>query len=107
MLPELHACLGCGGWLDDPEAPDRAFFQRGRNGLLCSHCRRSMDLRGTWELPIDSRALAARMLKEPVANFSEISWTRETAADLRRFLVQQIETQIERRLITAPTLEAA
>ena len=28
-------------------------------------------------------------------------------ADLRRFLVQQIETQIERRLITAPTLEAA
>jgi hypothetical protein len=62
---------------------------------------------GAAELSLDSRALAARMLKEPVANLAETPWTRETAADLRRFLVQQIEVQIERRLITAPTLESA
>src|SRR6185437_1484840 len=43
LLPELHVCLGCGGWLDDPAAPDRAFFQRGRNGLFCRQCRRAMD----------------------------------------------------------------
>jgi len=107
LLPELHACLGCGGWLDDPEAPSRAFFQRSLNGLFCQHCRRDMGLGGSWELSADFRALASRMLKEPVGNFAEMEWTRETAADLRRFLVQQIETQIERRLITAPTLEAA
>jgi DNA repair protein RecO (recombination protein O) len=105
LLPELDACLGCGGWLGDPESPARAFFQRSRNGLFCQQCRR--DLGGSWELSADSRALAGRMLKEPVANFAAVSWNRDTAADLRRFLVQQIETQIERRLITAPTLEAA
>jgi DNA repair protein RecO (recombination protein O) len=107
LLPELHACLGCGGWLDDPEAPARAFFQRGRNGLFCQPCRREMGIAGSVELSVGSRALAARMLKEPVANFAGLGWTRETAADLRRFLIQQLETQIERRLITAPTLESA
>jgi DNA repair protein RecO (recombination protein O) len=107
MLPELHACLGCGGWLDDPESPARAFFQRGRNGLLCQPCRRDMGLGGSWELSFESRRLAARMLKEPVSNFEDTPWMRDTAGDLRRFLVQQIETHIERRLITAPTLEAA
>lgn len=111
LLPELDACLGCGGWLGDPESPARAFFGRGRNGLFCQDCRREWGLTGSAELSADSRALAARMLKEPVANFAEMPpaniWTRETAADLRRFLVQQIETHIERRLITAPTLENA
>jgi DNA repair protein RecO (recombination protein O) len=105
LLPELDVCLGCGGWLGDAEAPARAFFQRNCNGLFCQQCRR--DLGGSWELSADSRQLAARMLKEPIANFAGLSWTRATGADLRRFLVQQIETQIERRLITAPTLEAA
>jgi hypothetical protein len=33
-------------------------------------------------------------------------WSRETAADLRHFLVQQIELQIDRRLLTVPVLEA-
>ena len=110
LLPELHACFGCGGWLpaqgEPPEPPARAFFGRGRNGLFCQDCRRDMGL-GNQELPPESRALAARMLKEPIANFAELPWARETAVGLRRFLVQQIETQIERRLITAPTLEAA
>jgi DNA repair protein RecO (recombination protein O) len=107
LLADLHACLDCGGWLDDPQAPARAFFERNRHGLFCDHCRRDMGVGAGRELSLDSRALSVRMLKEPVANFAEMSWTRETAADLRRFLVQQIETQIERRLITAPVLEAA
>jgi hypothetical protein len=34
-------------------------------------------------------------------------WRRETAADLRQFLVRQIENHIERRLVTATALEAA
>ena len=109
LLPEMHACMGCGGWLDDSESPARAFFGRGPNGLFCLDCRR--ELGGSQELSTDSRKLAARMLKEPVANFAEASpgkpWTRETAADLRRFLVQQIEIHIERRLVTASVLEGA
>ena len=101
LLPELHACLGCGAWLDDPDSPQRAFFKRGQNGLFCSQCH------GSFELFPESRAIALRMLKEPAANFLEIPWTGETFADLRRFLVQQIETQIERKLLTASVLETA
>jgi len=100
MLPELDVCLGCGSCLE------RAYYSRTQNGLLCQHCRSGLGPGASRELSADSRALAARMLKEPVANFAEMKWVRETAQDLRRFLVQQIETHIERRLITAPTLEA-
>jgi DNA repair protein RecO (recombination protein O) len=106
MLPDLQACLACGGWLTDPETPTRAFFERSRHGLFCEHCRRDLGLAGARELSSSSRELAVRMLKEPVSNFAEwptgTAWTQETAADFRRFLVQQIETHVERRLVTAP-----
>ncbi|HMC59955.1 MAG TPA: DNA repair protein RecO [Candidatus Solibacter sp.] len=99
MLPELHVCLGCGAMLDLPE---RAFFSRGRAGLVCRHCRES----NSWELSVESRAIAAEMLRLPPAGLSKTEWSQSTAADLRRFLVQQIESHVERRLITAPILEA-
>ena len=54
----------------------------------------------------ESLALADEMLKKPVAELTPRTWTRETAADLRRFLVREIETHIERRLVTVPILEA-
>ncbi len=54
----------------------------------------------------DSVAIAEEMLSTPVGMLSERTWTRETAADLRRFLVLQIEQHIERRLITLPMLES-
>jgi hypothetical protein len=46
-------------------------------------------------------------LKLPVAQVSMAAWPKETAADLRRFLIQRMEEAIERRLITAPVLEAS
>jgi DNA repair protein RecO (recombination protein O) len=54
----------------------------------------------------ESLAIAGEMLKRPVAELTCRNWTRETAADLRRFLVRQIENHIERRLVTVPILEA-
>jgi hypothetical protein len=39
-------------------------------------------------------------LRKPVGEVSTAA-----AADLRRFLVQQIEAHVERKLITAPMLE--
>jgi DNA repair protein RecO (recombination protein O) len=107
-LPELHACLGCGTFLDDPEAPQRAFFSREQAGLVCSHCRGAS---GTpfggsgWELSVESRAIAADMLRKPVKELARTDWEQRTATDLRRFLVQQMESHVERRLITAPMLE--
>ena len=104
LLPELHACLGCGSYLDDPEAPERAFFSRGRAGLVCGHCRGALGS-GGWELSVESRGIAGDMLRAPVAQLAKTDWGQGTAADLRRFLTQQIESHVERRLVTAPMLE--
>jgi hypothetical protein len=49
--------------------------------------------------------MAAEMLRTPVAQLSQREWVAATAADLRRFLVQQMEAHVERRLITAPMIE--
>ena len=98
-LPELHACLSCGGALDEPG--ERAFFSRGHPGLTCWHCRRTLGNGNSWELSAESRGLAAEMLRKPVGEVSTAA-----AGDLRRFLVQQIEAHVERRLITAPMLES-
>ena len=107
LLPELHVCAGCGSWIDDPEAPGRAYFTRARAGLVCADCRRSLRVENSWELSVESRGIAAEMLRSPVGQAAPGGWMRETAADLRRFLVQQIENHIERRLVTAPVLEEA
>jgi len=100
-LPELHVCLSCGSLLDDPENPQRAFFTRGQAGLVCGHCRGPAGA-ASGDLSAASRALAAEMLRKPVAGLPAMEWTQATAADLRRFLVQQIEAHAERRLYTAP-----
>jgi DNA repair protein RecO (recombination protein O) len=108
-LPGLHVCLSCGSSLDSPdpggEPPERAFFSRGREGLVCGHCRRTLGLGSVWELSWESRAIAADMLRRPVGQLAAAKWSQSTAADLRRFLKQQIESHMERRLITAAMLE--
>jgi DNA repair protein RecO (recombination protein O) len=103
-LPALDACPACGCVL---EQTDRAFFSRARTHLICDHCRRAFGSGGSWELTAPSRALAGGMLRNPVAQIPETDWSGQTASDLRRFLVQQIETHAERRLVTAQMLEQA
>ena len=103
-LPELNVCLSCGAVLEDGNVHERAFFSRGRPGLICGHCRDTAG-GGNWELSAESRSIAAEMLRTPVAQLSRAQWDQGTAADLRRFLVQQIESHVERRLITAPLFE--
>src|SRR5579883_3443445 len=56
--------------------------------------------RNSWELTAESRALAAEMLRRPVGQVAG------GGADLRRFLVQQIESHVERRLVTAKMFES-
>jgi hypothetical protein len=53
----------------------------------------------------ESREIAGQILRRPVAQVGETDWTQSTAADLRRFLVQQMESHGERRLVTASMLE--
>jgi DNA repair protein RecO (recombination protein O) len=98
LLPELHFCLNCGLPLEH-----NAYFSRYTSGLHCHNCHG----RGMWELSAESRAIAEEILHTPIARLPERQWTQHTAADLRRFLAQQMESQIERKLITFPVLEAA
>lgn len=105
-LPELEVCLSCGCLLNDPDAPERAFFKRTGQGLLCGHCRGALGAGGSWELSAGSRRIGQEILRMPIGQLTERTWTHETAADLRRFLIQQIETHLDRRLIVAPLLAA-
>jgi DNA repair protein RecO (recombination protein O) len=57
-------------------------------------------------LAAESRLIAEEMMQTPIGQLSERPWTRSTAGDLRRFLIRSIEEHVERRLQTAPLLEA-
>lgn len=101
-LPDIDACAVCGAGLGE-----KAFFGRGCAGLLCEQCRLPLGTGNRRELSALSRAIAGEMLRKPVGQLSQPGWRQETAADLRQFLVQRIESHIERRLVTVPMLEKA
>jgi hypothetical protein len=44
------------------------------------------------------------MLKKPLPSLADRVWSRQTGDDLRRFLIQRLESQIEHRLKTAKVL---
>jgi DNA repair protein RecO (recombination protein O) len=54
----------------------------------------------------ESAEIASEMLKTPIGQLKPRSWSRQTAAALRRSLVELTESHIERRLVTVPMLEA-
>ena len=58
------------------------------------------------QLCADSRALAAAMLCSHIAELPARPWTKQTALDLRRLLIRQMEEHVERRFQTPALLEA-
>ncbi|HZS54569.1 MAG TPA: DNA repair protein RecO [Bryobacteraceae bacterium] len=52
-----------------------------------------------------SRQLAALMLRMHIAELPVRSWNKDTALDLRRFLIRQMEEHVERRFHTPLLLE--
>jgi DNA repair protein RecO (recombination protein O) len=97
LLPELGECIACGAVLNG----SRAWFHPLSDGLMCSAHKRL----ASSEMSAQSRRLATEMFGAPVENFEGAAWTRQQAADLRRFLAQRIERQIEKKLTTAAMLE--
>jgi DNA repair protein RecO (recombination protein O) len=53
-----------------------------------------------------SQILAAEIANTPVSSLASRSWPKSTGSDLRKALIREIELHIERRLLTAPVLEA-
>jgi DNA repair protein RecO (recombination protein O) len=54
----------------------------------------------------ESVALAGEIQRNPIAEVAPGAWAQTTAADLRRQLTRQIESQIERKLKSVRILEA-
>lgn len=54
----------------------------------------------------ESATIAEEMLVAPISKLTPRQWHKETARDLRRLLVREIELQIERRLLTGPMIES-
>jgi len=53
-----------------------------------------------------SRELASIMLRTHISELPPIHWKKDTALDLRRFLIRQMEEHVERRFHTPALLEA-
>jgi DNA repair protein RecO (recombination protein O) len=53
----------------------------------------------------DSRELAASMLRNHITTLPARTWNKDTALDLRRFLIRQMEEHVERRFLTPVLLE--
>lgn len=54
----------------------------------------------------ESVEIAEEMFVSPIRALSERDWSKKTAADLRRSLAREIESHVERRLLTLPMLES-
>jgi DNA repair protein RecO (recombination protein O) len=57
-------------------------------------------------LSASSRELAASMLRNHIAGLPPRTWNKDTALDLRRLLIRQMEEHVERRFHTPALLEA-
>ncbi len=96
-LPPLNVCIQSGVEFEPGET---AYFSRFHPGLFSAGYRD----RDCWPLSPQSRQIAGEMLKKPLPGLAERVWSRQTADDLRRFLIQRLEAQIEHRLKTAAVL---
>ena len=97
FLPELHVCMNCGASLDG----ERAWFHVLVDGLMCQDDKRL----ASSELTQASRDLAAQMFRVPVEALRDCDWPKKKAADLRKFAVQIMERQLDKKLVTAGMLE--
>jgi len=97
FLPEFAECAVCGRALDGT----RAYWHALADGLVCADDKRI----ASSELSPESRKIAAQMLRSRVAEFAGIDWPKELCADLRKFLIQILERQLEKKLVTAGMME--
>ena len=97
FLPELTECTVCGRSLNG----SRAYFHALTDGLMCPDDKRL----ASSEISAESRMLAAQMFRAPVETFAGVPWPKAQAADLRKFLMQILQRQLEKKLVTAVMLE--
>jgi DNA repair protein RecO (recombination protein O) len=97
FLPPLDTCIECGESLTGQPA----WFHALRDGLVCSRDRRI----ASSEMSLESRAIAARIFRNPVDHFAGEPVPTSRLADLRKFLMQIIHRHLDRKLETSAQLE--
>jgi DNA repair protein RecO (recombination protein O) len=97
FLPEFTECVVCGRNLNG----DRAYFHALADGLMCADDRRL----ASSEISSESRALAAKMFRNPVDAFAGTQWPKSQGADLRKLVTQILQRHLEKKLVTASMLE--
>jgi DNA repair protein RecO (recombination protein O) len=95
-LPELSECLNCGRSLNG----SRAYFHVLADGLMCPEHKRL----ASSEMSVESRKLAAQMLRAPLSTI-DVAGLQKSGADLRKFLLQTLERNIDKKLVTRGMLE--
>ena len=98
-MPSLNRCTLCRRAFE-PEEP--ASWNPFADGLLCQ--ANPAHKRGEFSLAADSRALAGRLFRAPIAEAAEQPWPRARAQDLRRFLMHALERHGEQRLQSVTAL---
>ncbi len=95
-LPDISECIACGRALNG----SRAYFHALADGIMCPEHKRL----ASSELSTESRKLAGQMLRAPLSTVSAGENTN-SAADLRKFVLQTLERHIEKKLVTRGMLE--
>jgi DNA repair protein RecO (recombination protein O) len=97
FLPEFTECVVCGRDLNG----SRAYFHALADGLMCADDKRL----ASSEISSESRKLAADMFRTPVDRFAGKPWPKSQGADLRKLVIQILQRQLEKKLVTAEMLE--
>ena len=95
-MPELGHCVVCGLDLRG----GTVWYSATSDGVTCSDDRRG----GSVALSAGSVAEAVRIFRGTGGELAKEEWPRERGLDLRRFAVDVLERNLERRLVSARAL---
>jgi DNA repair protein RecO (recombination protein O) len=103
-LPPLDKCSKCGRLLSGKTEPAQAaYFSPRSSAIVCANCRRP----GMRAISPVALAAVRRMLVERVDRLSEESVPPRAAGEVTEIMLDVIEHQIDRKLISRELLESA
>jgi DNA repair protein RecO (recombination protein O) len=98
-LPSLNSCSRCGRAIAEGES---AYFSRGASAIFCQRCRTP----GLRAFSPAAHAAARAMLSEKLDRLSEEIISPRAARELSDVMLDVIENQIDRRLVSRELLES-
>jgi DNA repair protein RecO (recombination protein O) len=98
-LPAFGSCARCGGVF---KAGEPEFFSLGDQGMVCNKCRRG----GSRPMSAAALGAAKKMLSERLDRIEGGTLDSRTARDISDVMLDIIEHQIDRKLISRAALES-